>query len=334
MKVETTSSLTQSIKQSRICLEYRGPTGLSRKLFGIFVLLFALPAQEVYSQNGANNTYADLVPILSQRCVMCHVGENAPAGLRLDSFEGIMKGSVNGPVVRAGDPSASELIRRLKGISQPRMPMTGPPFLSDSEITIFERWVAEGLRKGDTVEAAPPVKSVTPQPVPGEAVTYKHVAPIFATRCAKCHTENGLMGAAPEGYRLTSYLSTLSPADRVRVVPGKPNASELLRRIRGQARPRMPFDGPPYLASHEIKLIEAWIVQGARDAEGNIADIPVGAAVRLHGTLESGWRLNGLDLVISQRTRIDKAPAPGDYVQVRGYLDEAGNVVVERLRRR
>ena len=37
------------------------------------------------------------------------------------------------------------------------------------------------------------------------------------------------------------------------MVPGKPEASELVRRIRGQAHPRMPFDGPPYLSDDEIR---------------------------------------------------------------------------------
>lgn len=96
----------------------------------------------------------------------------------------------------------------------------------------------------------------------------------------------------------------------------------------------MPFDGPPYLTDAEIRLIEDWIAQGARDSEARKAAIPVGAAVRLHGTLEPRWRLDGLDLVVATRTRIDKTPAPGDYVEVRGRLDEAGNVNVERIRGR
>ncbi|MET0167085.1 MAG: c-type cytochrome domain-containing protein [Vicinamibacterales bacterium] len=265
---------------------------------------------------------------------MCHFGDAAPLGLRLDSFESVLKGSARGPVVKAGDPLGSELIRRLKGISQPRMPMTGPPYLSDGEIALFERWVTAGLRKGGVAHGAPPSKPITLRPSPGEAVTYLYVAPIFATRCAKCHTDKGVMGAAPEGYRLTSHESTLSTVDRARVVPGKPDASELVRRIRGQALPRMPFDGSPYLSSDEIRLIEDWVAQGARDADGKVAPNPTGAAVRLHGTLGSGWQLDGLDLAVGGRTRIDKSPKPGDYVEVRGRLDEAANVKVERLRRR
>lgn len=311
-------------------------------------------------ENGAA-TYPDVAPIFAERCVMCHNGPAAPLGLALDSLDGVLTGSSNGPVVVAGDPAGSELIGRIKGTSQPRMPMTGPPFLSDDEIALIERWVAGGMAEGgveageapgvaqeDTPEdaqgnasgdaekpapAPPPAKPALP--APGDAVTYADVAPIIAQRCAKCHTESGgLMGFAPEGYILTSYESTLSAGDRVRVVPGQPDASMLVRRIRGQSFPRMPFDGPPYLSAEEIRVIEDWIAQGARDSQGQEAAVPVGAKVRLEGILGPGWRLDGLPLIVTRQTRLDKSPRPGDFVEMRGRLDRNGNIRVDRLRPR
>lgn len=290
------------------------------------------------AQTAAN--YEDIAPILAARCVLCHAGAAAPLGLQLDSYEALLKGSSNGPVVKSGDAAGSELIQRLNGTKQPRMPMTGPPFLSDAEIAQFEAFVAGGLARGGATAAstaAPPAAVAPVAPLrltPGEVPDYRHVAPIFATRCAKCHTENGLVGPAPEGYRLTSYESTLSAADRLRVVPGRPEASELLRRIRGQARPRMPMDGPPYLSPQEIQLIEAWIAGGARNAEGVVATVPTGAKVRLHGTLVARWRLDGLNLDVGGNTRIDKSPDAGDYVEVRGRVDANGRVIAERIRAR
>ena len=277
-------------------------------------------------------TYEAIAPILARQCVVCHSGPNAAANLKLDSLDTLLKGGRNGPIVTAGSPEASELIRRLKGSSQPRMPMTGPPFLAASEIDLFERWIKDGLQPGQTVQTT--VAAPLSRPEPGERVTYQHVAPIFATRCARCHTAKGLMGAAPEGYRLTSYKATLTTHDRVRVVPGMPKASELLRRIRGQSRPPMPLDGPPWLSAEEIQLIEDWITQGARDANGNMARFPHGARIRLHGTLDPQWQLDGLPLKINTNTRIRKSASPGDYVRVRGRLNENGEIEVERLRRR
>lgn len=302
------------------------------------ILLFAaLRAGPLAAEDAPAVTYADVAPILGQHCVLCHNGAAAPLGLRLDALEGVLQGSTRGAVVKAGDAEGSELLRRVKGLSQPRMPMTGPPWLSDAEIALIERWVNDGLASGTSdaaaVEAPPPAQAPT-RPGPGAAVTYLHVAPILAQRCAKCHTDNGLMGPAPEGLRLTSYAATLAVAERARVVPGRPEASELVRRIRGQARPRMPLDGPPYLGADQIELIEEWIRQGARNGSGQSAPIPAGARVRLHGTLGPGGRLDGLELLIGRGSRIDKNPAPGDYVEVRGKLDDQGRVVVERLRSR
>lgn len=277
-------------------------------------------------------TYDDVAPIFRARCVMCHTGPSAPLGLALDSLEGVRKGSGKGPVAKTSDPGGSELTRRLKGLSQPRMPMTGPPFLSDAEIGLVECWITAGLPPGTGAAGAAPAAGAT-RPKPGEPVTYAHVAPIFAQRCAKCHTENGQMGRAPEGYRLTSYAATLDVRDRARVVPGAPEASELLRRVRGQARPRMPFDGPPYASDDEIALIQAWIAQGARNAQGQAAPPAVGARVRLHGTLTQASSLDGL-AIDTTRARIDKRPRPGDYVEVRGRVEADGSISAERLRAR
>jgi len=87
--------------------------------------------------------YADAAKIFRQRCTMCHAGSNPPDGLRLDSYENIMAGGEDGPVVIAGKPVESELVRRIKGLKQPSMPM-GQELLSAEEIRIIEAWIARG----------------------------------------------------------------------------------------------------------------------------------------------------------------------------------------------
>lgn len=292
------------------------------------LLICALSA--VAARAPAATSFDAVAPIFAGRCVVCHSGAAAPLGLRLDTRENVIKGSQKGPVVKAGDAAASELVRRIRGESLPRMPLTGPPYLAAEEIALIEKWVAEGLADGQA--AASPPEPVRPKP--GEAVTYRHVAPILLQRCAKCHAPKGILGAPPEGYRLDSWEATLTRADRMRVVPGNPRASELVRRIRGQAVPRMPFDGPPYLAEEDIRLIEQWILQGAADAQGNAAPAPAGAAVRLHGTLTKYWELDGLPLTVDAATRIDKRPQAGDYVEVRGSVQSDAAVRASRIRRR
>jgi len=296
---------------------------------------------QAQTQTAPTDTWSTLAPLLAERCVMCHNAGAAAAGLRLDSLEGVKKGSTRGPVVQAGNPAGSEIVRRVKGSSLPRMPMTGPPWLPDADVARLERWISAGLPEGTPIaktdskaDSKADAKSTanTPRPAPGQPVTWVHVAPLLATRCAQCHTDNGVMGPPPEGYRLTSYEATLSTADRVRVVPGQPGASELLRRVQGHSRPRMPYNGPPWLSAEDTQLIADWIAQGARNAQGQPAPVPVGARVRLGGTLDAQGRLDGLPLHMAPGARLDKMPRAGEAAQVRGRVGEGGRVEVERLR--
>jgi mono/diheme cytochrome c family protein len=281
----------------------------------------------------AEVTYADVAPIMQQQCIMCHSGPGAVRGVRLDTYDGIIKGGDRGAIVRSGDPGASELIRRVKGESAPRMPMTGPPFLNDSQISVLEKWIASGMPAG-TMQGPDEDKSDPLAHSLPAGVTFDRIAPILAMRCAKCHTDNGIMGDAPEGYRLTSYDAVTSSEDRARVIPGNPPASELLRRIRGQSLPRMPLDGPPWLSAEEIALVEEWIATGAMNSAAEEAAVPAGARVRLEGTLQESWRLDDLPLEITSRTRIDKNPHPGDRVRIRATVRADGSLEISRIQRR
>ena len=110
-------------------------------------LLCACTATQSAPQSPPSVTYQDLAPTFNARCTLCHNGDFAPLGLHLTSYDEIMKGSKNGPVVISGNPAGSELIKRLKGQKQPQMPRNGPPFLTDEEIAKFENWIAGGLKK-------------------------------------------------------------------------------------------------------------------------------------------------------------------------------------------
>jgi len=293
--------------------------------------------------------YADLQPLFQARCTVCHSGGSPAAGLALDSLEGIRRGSARGPVVVPGQPARSELIKRLTGQSQPRMPLTGPPWVEPADVDRIGRWITAGLPAGGAAVAgskpaghstatAPTSPAAVPPPpppattAPGQPVTWQHVAPILATRCMHCHAPQGRMGPAPEGYLLTSHQATVSASDRVRVVPGRPEASELLRRVRGHATPRMPLDGPPWLDDSQTALIARWIADGARDADGRPTPVPAGARIRLRGVMSADGSLDGLALPAGGRR--DKLPSPGDAMELRGHLRADGSIEVERLRRR
>jgi hypothetical protein len=51
------------------------------------------------------------------------------------------------------------------------------------------------------------------------------------------------------------------------IVPGAPDKSEIIRRVKGIAKPRMPRDGPPWLSEKQISVIENWIAAGVHETE-------------------------------------------------------------------
>jgi len=316
-------------------------------------LAFALAVAFAVGTAGAQPapTYeADLAPILQARCVMCHASAAPSAGLALNGLDALLAGAARGPVVVPGDPDSSELVRRLRGDALPRMPLTGPPYLSDEEIDLFVRWIAAGAAPdrpaapgADAGDAVPATEDAEPGP-PGDAaaspaatptgpVTFAQVAQILTQHCVRCHTASGVMGPAPEGYRLDSLAEALRSDDRARVVPFAPDASELVRRVRGHALPRMPLGGLPWLSDAEIDLLVAWVADGARDADGVPAAPPVGAELRLHGTWLADGTLDGLPLDLAG-ARIDDDARRGATVEVRAVLAADGRIVVERIRGR
>jgi len=96
----------------------------------------------------------------------------------------------------------------------------------------------------------------------------------------------------------------------------------------------MPFDGPPYLSEADIELIEEWIAAGAPNDQGQPAPLPVGARVRLGGTLSGHWQLDGLPLKVAAGTRIRENLRVGQRVEVRGWVESDGTIGVERIRAR
>jgi hypothetical protein len=75
---------------------------------GIDVSKLPAPAKQ------AEVTYAkDIKPLFEVSCVRCHGGERAKAGLHLDTLEGVMKGSKEGPVVVKGESAKSLLVEAV-----------------------------------------------------------------------------------------------------------------------------------------------------------------------------------------------------------------------------
>ena len=101
----------------------------------------------------------EVAPVLTERCVGCHSGQKAKGGLRLDSFQQLIKGGNSGAVLIAGEPGKSMLLRYLDlPEDDPKhMPPKGKAPLSDDQRLILDWWVQAGAPEAKTVsEMSPP----------------------------------------------------------------------------------------------------------------------------------------------------------------------------------
>lgn len=78
--------------------------------------------------------------MLTTRCQRCHGGDRTEAGLNLLSYQGVMAGSQNGPVVIPGSSATSPLVELIVSGKMPKR----APRLPETEIEIIRTWVDVG----------------------------------------------------------------------------------------------------------------------------------------------------------------------------------------------
>jgi hypothetical protein len=107
----------------------------------------------------------DVLPILSDHCFSCHGpdGASRQAGLRLDLREHAVKSKDGVAAIAPGQPTRSELIRRIKAADDDTMmpPPDALKPLSAAQKEILERWIADGAQYAGHWAFSPP-KRVDP----------------------------------------------------------------------------------------------------------------------------------------------------------------------------
>jgi uncharacterized membrane protein len=94
---------------------------------------------------------ADIKPIFEKSCVRCHAAGQAKARLRLDSLEGVLKGSEVGKVVKPGDSTSSRLVYNVahvgkaKQMPPPRNKANIQPLTSD-QVGLIRAWIDQGAK--------------------------------------------------------------------------------------------------------------------------------------------------------------------------------------------
>jgi mono/diheme cytochrome c family protein len=92
--------------------------------------------------------------IFEGHCTDCHNPGKLKGNLRLDTYEGVRAGGQSGPVVVAGDPGSSELLKRihLPLEDKEHMPPKGRAPLTDDEAAVLAWWIEAGAPKEGTLK--------------------------------------------------------------------------------------------------------------------------------------------------------------------------------------
>jgi mono/diheme cytochrome c family protein len=92
-------------------------------------------------------------PILQRHCSACHGPEKHKADLSVESYETLLKGSKDGPLLIAGKAFDSPMIRRLllPLKDEDHMPPEGKPQPTLTEIAALQWWIDSGAPADMTV---------------------------------------------------------------------------------------------------------------------------------------------------------------------------------------
>jgi hypothetical protein len=96
-----------------------------------------LPTESAASTSGfASSVY----PIFEAKCIKCHGVEQVKEGLSMLTYEELMAGSFNGPVVIPGNADSSLLVEL---IARGKMPNRGEK-VTETELQIIKDWINAG----------------------------------------------------------------------------------------------------------------------------------------------------------------------------------------------
>ncbi|MEZ6131932.1 MAG: PSD1 and planctomycete cytochrome C domain-containing protein [Planctomycetaceae bacterium] len=119
---------------------------MNRFLLCLIATWFSLPFC-VANDRAAIDFSRDVLPILSDKCFVCHGPDAAEAGeqmLRLDTFSGATQLRDGRRAINSDDPADSELLTRIHSRDNPMPPANAEKQLTPAERDVLSKWVRQG----------------------------------------------------------------------------------------------------------------------------------------------------------------------------------------------
>ena len=169
-----------------------------------------------------------------------------------------------------------------------------------------------------TIAAISAVGFLSPAGYADEIRFNRDIRPIFTKHCTACH--GGVKEAGGISFIFRDRLLIEGESGNIAVVPGKPEASEMIRRVKSKDPDEImpqPKHGPP-LSSDEIAKLEKWITEGAKWEEHWAFMPPV--EIEVAGLKNESWPAAPLDRHVLrniEESGLTPAPeaSPGEWLR-------------------
>ena len=204
----------------------------------------------------------EILPILSNKCFVCHGPTAAEDQLRLDSYEAATADLGDYYAIHPTTPEESELLVRIHDPDNPMPPEEAEKQLTDSERALLDRWVRQGGKYAKHWAFVPPEKHPLPTAVdPGKSAAIDafiaaalqqkglDFAPVADRATLARRVALVLTGLPPEPKQLATYLADTSDQAYERLV------DQLLDSPRyGEHQARYWLDAVRYGDTHGLHL--------------------------------------------------------------------------------
>src|SRR6516165_7129623 len=124
-------------------------TNFPPRLTGAFCssLLLALSSFTISCCAQQPVSYArDVRPFIARYCLECHNATTIKGGLNLETYQGMVEGGNNGPVLVRGKPEESRVVLLPEGKAKPAMPPKKAKQPKTGEARVLREWVAAGAK--------------------------------------------------------------------------------------------------------------------------------------------------------------------------------------------
>jgi len=228
------------------------------------------PAGGAAPPAGAITFTGSIAPLLIAKCGRCHVNDNKGM-FSIGNYDELMKGPKEGKVVFPGDADGSRLVEVIVSGDMPR----GGLKVSPEELAILKQWIMDGAKfDGPADKTKESLSKLVPDAKPADAPTLQvmkstgnetvsfsnELAGVLANQCGGCH---GTMRPR-ENFSLATFQALLKGGDSgPPIVPGNPEESLLVKKLKGTGGGQRMPQGKPPLEDAFIAKIETWIKEGA-----------------------------------------------------------------------